>query len=104
MELNYQVDKTKVVNCTYLLNNPPVLILDEATSALDLESEAIIQEALDVLSKDRTTLIVAHRLSTITHADRIVVMENGRIVETGTHQQLINKRGAYEHLYSIQNL
>lgn len=86
------------------LNNPPVLILDEATSALDLESEAIIQEALDVLSKDRTTLIVAHRLSTITHADRIVVMENGRIVETGTHQQLINKRGAYEHIYSIQNL
>lgn len=86
------------------LNNPLVLILDEATSALDLESEAIIQEALDVLSKDRTTLIVAHRLSTITHADRIVVMENGRIVETGTHQQLINKRGAYEHLYSIQNL
>ncbi len=86
------------------LNNPPVLILDEATSALDLESEAIIQEALDVLSKDRTTLIVAHRLSTITHADRLVVMENGRIVETGTHQQLINKRGAYEHLYSIQNL
>lgn len=86
------------------LNNPPVLILDEATSALDLESEAIIQEALDVLSKDRTTLIVAHRLSTITHADRIVVMENGRIVETGTHQQLINKRGAYEHLYSNQNL
>ena len=86
------------------LNNPPVLILDEATSALDLESEAIIQEALDVLSKDRTTLIVAHRLSTITHADRIVVMENGLIVETGTHQQLINKRGAYEHLYSIQNL
>lgn len=86
------------------LNNPPVLILDEATSALDLESEAIIQEALDVLSKDRTTLIVSHRLSTITHADRIVVMENGRIVETGTHQQLINKRGAYEHLYSIQNL
>ncbi|WP_145382853.1 ABC transporter ATP-binding protein [Staphylococcus epidermidis] len=86
------------------LNNPPVLILDEATSALDLESEAIIQEALDALSKDRTTLIVAHRLSTITHADRIVVMENGRIVETGTHQQLINKRGAYEHLYSIQNL
>ena len=86
------------------LNNPPVLILDEATSALDLESEAIIQEALDVLSKYRTTLIVAHRLSTITHADRIVVMENGRMVETGTHQQLINKRGAYEHLYSIQNL
>lgn len=86
------------------LNNPPILILDEATSALDLESEAIIQEALDVLSKDRTTLIVAHRLSTITHADKIVVMENGQIVETGTHQELIQKQGAYEHLYSIQNL
>lgn len=86
------------------LNNPPILILDEATSALDLESEAIIQEALDVLSKDRTTLIVAHRLSTITHADKIVVMENGQIVETGTHQELIAKKGAYEHLYSIQNL
>ncbi len=60
------------------LNNPPI-ILDEATSALDLESESIIQEALDVLSKDRTTLIVAHRLSTITHADKIVVIENGNI-------------------------
>ncbi|HDJ4705808.1 TPA: SAV1866 family putative multidrug efflux ABC transporter [Staphylococcus aureus] len=86
------------------LNNPPILILDEATSALDLESEAIIQEALDVLSKDRTTLIVAHRLSTITHADKIVVIENGHIVETGTHRELIAKQGAYEHLYSIQNL
>ncbi|HDA2513278.1 TPA: SAV1866 family putative multidrug efflux ABC transporter [Staphylococcus aureus] len=86
------------------LNNPPILILDEATSALDLESEYIIQEALDVLSKDRTTLIVAHRLSTITHADKIVVIENGHIVETGTHRELIAKQGAYEHLYSIQNL
>ncbi|HHM3386204.1 TPA: SAV1866 family putative multidrug efflux ABC transporter [Staphylococcus aureus] len=86
------------------LNNPPILILDEATSALDLESESIIQEALDVLSKDRMTLIVAHRLSTITHADKIVVIENGHIVETGTHRELIAKQGAYEHLYSIQNL
>lgn len=86
------------------LNNPPILILDEATSALDLESESIIQESLDVLSKDRTTLIVAHRLSAITHADKIVVIENGHIVETGTHRELIAKQGAYEHLYSIQNL
>lgn len=86
------------------LNNPPILILDEATSALDLESESIIQEALDVLSKDRTTLIVAHRLSTITHADKIVVIENGHIVETGTHREWMSKQGAYEHLYSIQNL
>lgn len=74
------------------LNNPPILILDEATSALDLESEAIIQDALDVLSKDRTTLIVAHRLSTITHADKIIVMQHGQIVETGTHKELIAKR------------
>ncbi len=86
------------------LNDPPILILDEATSALDLESEAIIQEALDTLSHDRTTIIVAHRLSTITHADKIVVIENGEIVEQGSHQTLIDKQGAYERLYSIQNL
>ncbi|MBA8779116.1 ABC transporter ATP-binding protein [Staphylococcus schleiferi subsp. coagulans] len=86
------------------LNDPPILILDEATSALDLESEAIIQEALDTLSHDRTTIIVAHRLSTITHADKIVVIENGEIVEQGSHQTLIDKQGAYERLYSIQDL
>ena len=84
--------KTTSFNCKNLLNNPPILILDEATSALDLESEAIIQEALDVLSKDRTTLIVAHRLSTITHADKIIVMQNGEIVETGTHKELIENK------------
>ncbi|MGV3244323.1 ABC transporter ATP-binding protein [Staphylococcus sp. 11261D007BR] len=86
------------------LNNPPVLILDEATSALDLESEAIIQDALETLSNDRTTLIVAHRLSTITHADKIVVVENGEIVEEGNHQQLMQQQGAYYRLYNIQNL
>lgn len=86
------------------LNDPPILILDEATSALDLESEAIIQDALDTLSHDRTTLIVAHRLSTITHADRIVVIENGEIVESGTHAALMQQQGAYQRLYNIQNL
>ncbi|EKU45183.1 ABC transporter ATP-binding protein [Staphylococcus massiliensis] len=86
------------------LNNPPILILDEATSALDLESEAIIQEALNILSRDRTTLIVAHRLSTITHADKIVVIENGEIVEMGDHQTLLQKEGAYARLFNIQNL
>ncbi|WP_353059349.1 SAV1866 family putative multidrug efflux ABC transporter [Staphylococcus aureus] len=96
--------KQRLSTARIFLNNPPILILDEATSALDLESESIIQEALDVLSKDRTTLIVAHRLSTITHADKIVVIENGHIVETGTHRELMSKQGAYEHLYSIQNL
>ena len=86
------------------LNDPPILILDEATSALDLESEAIIQEALNILSKDRTTLIVAHRISTITHADKIVVIENGEIVEMGAHQELMAQQGAYQRLYNIQNL
>ena len=84
--------KSNVSIARIFLNNPPILILDEATSALDLESEAIIQDALDVLSKDRTTLIVAHRLSTITHADKIIVMQHGQIVETGTHKELIAKK------------
>ncbi|HAR6244906.1 ABC transporter ATP-binding protein [Staphylococcus pseudintermedius] len=86
------------------LNDPPILILDEATSALDLESEAIIQEALEKLSHDRTTIIVAHRLSTITHADKIVVIENGEIVEQGSHETLMQREGAYRRLFSIQNL
>ncbi|SCU16423.1 lipid ABC transporter ATPase [Staphylococcus xylosus] len=96
--------KQRVSIARIFLNNPPIIILDEATSALDLESESIIQEALNILSENRTTLIVAHRLSTITHADKIVVIENGEIVETGTHEALLAKKGAYEHLYSIQNL
>lgn len=96
--------KQRVSIARIFLNNPPIIILDEATSALDLESESIIQDALNILSENRTTLIVAHRLSTITHADKIVVIENGKIVETGTHEALLAKKGAYEHLYSIQNL
>lgn len=96
--------KQRVSIARIFLNNPPIIILDEATSALDLESESIIQDALNILSENRTTLIVAHRLSTITHADKIVVVENGEIVETGTHEALLAKKGAYEHLYSIQNL
>ncbi|MCM3519451.1 ABC transporter ATP-binding protein [Staphylococcus xylosus] len=96
--------KQRVSIARIFLNNPPIIILDEATSALDLESESIIQDALNILSENRTTLIVAHRLSTITHANKIVVIENGEIVETGTHEALLAKKGAYEHLYSIQNL
>lgn len=96
--------KQRVAISRVFLKNPPILILDEATSALDLESEAVIQEALETLSKDRTTVIVAHRLSTITHADKIVVIQNGEIVESGTHQELMNNRSHYYNLYSIQHL
>lgn len=96
--------KQRVAISRVFLKNPPILILDEATSALDLESEAVIQEALETLSKDRTTVIVAHRLSTITHADKIVVIQNGEIVEIGTHQELMNNRSYYYNLYSIQHL
>lgn len=96
--------KQRVAISRVFLKNPPILILDEATSALDLESEAVIQEALETLSKDRTTVIVAHRLSTITHADKIVVIQNGEIVEIGMHQELMNNRSHYYNLYSIQHL
>ena len=85
-----------------LLKNAPVLILDEATSALDSESERLVQEALDTLMRGRTTLVIAHRLSTIERADRIMVLERGRIVESGTHGELIARGGVYEKLYRIQ--
>ena len=85
-----------------LLKDAPVLILDEATSALDSESERNIQSALEVLMQNRTTLVIAHRLSTIEHADMIVVMDDGRIVETGRHQELLPKNGHYPQLYNLQ--
>lgn len=85
-----------------LLKNAPILILDEATASLDTESERAIQAALDKLLKGRTTLVIAHRLSTIKNADNILVMEQGRIIESGTHDELIEKRGAYAHLYELQ--
>lgn len=85
-----------------LLKNPPILILDEATSALDTESERLVQGALDELMKDRTVFVIAHRLSTIAHADMIVVLDRGKIVETGTHKELLAKGGKYKYLYDIQ--
>lgn len=85
-----------------LLKNPPILILDEATSALDTESERLVQGALDELMKDRTVFVIAHRLSTIAHADMIVVLDQGRIVEQGTHDELLAKGGKYKYLYDIQ--
>jgi subfamily B ATP-binding cassette protein MsbA len=85
-----------------LLKDAPVLILDEATSALDSESERNIQAALDALMQNRTTLVIAHRLSTIEHADMIIVMDEGRIVETGRHQELLDLNGRYAQLHNLQ--
>jgi subfamily B ATP-binding cassette protein MsbA len=85
-----------------LLKDAPLLVLDEATSALDTESERHVHSALETLKSGRTSIIIAHRLSTIEHADRIVVLENGHIVETGTHQELLDKGGAYQRLHSTQ--
>ncbi|MGZ3755146.1 MAG: ABC transporter ATP-binding protein [Mucilaginibacter sp.] len=85
-----------------VLNNPPIMLLDEATSALDTESEKLVQDALNNLMKNRTSLIIAHRLSTIQNADLIVVLEAGKIVEQGTHQELINHNGLYKKLIDMQ--
>ncbi len=85
-----------------LLSDPPILILDEATSALDTESERLVQEAVDRLLQGRTVFVIAHRLSTIAHADQIVFLDRGEIVERGTHTELLAKRGAYYRLYSMQ--
>ena len=87
-----------------ILKNPPILILDEATSALDTESERLVQEALERLMKTRTTIAIAHRLSTIKNADEICVLHEGRIVERGTHSQLLARNGYYKKLNDMQQL
>ncbi len=87
-----------------IMKNPPILILDEATSALDTESEKLVQEALTNLMKNRTSLVIAHRLSTIQHADLILVMDKGQIVEQGTHEELIRQKGIYNKLINMQSV
>ncbi len=94
--------KQRISIARVFLKNPKLLILDEATSALDSESEAQVQDALDNLMKKRTTIIIAHRLSTIVNADKIIVMDKGKIVEIGTHEQLLQLNGRYKELYDMQ--
>lgn len=96
--------KQRIAIARVFLKNPPLLILDEATSALDLESEALIQESLERLASDRTTVIVAHRLSTITHADKIFVIDHGELKEVGNHEELMAQQGIYYNLFQVQSL
>ena len=94
--------KQRIAIARAFIKNAPILILDEATSALDNKSEAVVQQAIDNLMKDRTVLVIAHRLSTIRNADYIAVVNNGRIVERGSHRKLLANEGEYAALYKTQ--
>lgn len=95
-------EKQRIAIARALFKDPPMLILDEATSQLDTESEKLVQEAINRLMANRTVFVIAHRLSTIEHADKIVVFDGGKIIETGTHDELLQKSGVYKHLYELQ--
>ena len=94
--------KQRISIARAILKNPPFLILDEATSALDTESERLVQDAINKLMENRTALVIAHRLSTIRHANKIVVLEGGKIVEEGNHEKLMENSGVYKKLHNLQ--
>ena len=96
--------KQRIAIARSIISNPPILLLDEATSALDAHSEGVVQAALDKVSKSRTTLVIAHKLATVMKADNIVVMDQGEVVEQGTHQELLAKDGRYAALVKAQEL
>ena len=95
-------EKQRLAIARVLLRNPPLLLLDEATSALDARSERLVQDSLSAVSQGRTTIAIAHRLSTVVHADKILVLDGGRIVQQGRHEQLLLEDGLYRDLYRLQ--
>ena len=96
-------EKQRVAIARTLLKDPAILVFDEATSALDSRTEHVIQAELEGIARDRTTLVIAHRLSTVVHADQILVMDHGRIIESGTHAELLPRRGTYAAMWEIQS-
>ena len=94
--------RQRVAIARAVLKDAPLLVLDEATSAVDNETEAALQRSIERISRDRTTIVIAHRLSTVRHADRILVLEEGQVVEDGRHEDLLNLNGVYARLWSVQ--
>ena len=94
--------RQRVAIARAVLKDAPLLVLDEATSAVDNETEAALQRSIERISRDRTTIVIAHRLSTVRHADRILVLEEGKVVEDGRHEELLLLKGVYARLWSVQ--